>query len=214
MSMVAFSTTLTPPKMSTEAGGVTFPTTGVRVPAFIISPYVTPGSVFSEQVDSTSILQLLADKYTPGKDYSAACGGAESAAKTSGKYFERVTRDRAGEADLAGLAEGARERRADGNRTKRASFCDLASVSASLVRDVQTLHFVDLCGNIFAREGIIKKGRQSMMTNWLSPITAILRSERSFGRDRGASFGTHTPGTHASFSGPKGQISCYLLDGT
>jgi phospholipase C len=70
-----------PPKMSTEAGGVTFQTTGIRVPAFIISPYVTPGSVFSEQVDSTSILQLLADKYTPGKDYSPAVAARKALLK-------------------------------------------------------------------------------------------------------------------------------------
>lgn len=58
--------------MPTEAGGVTFQMTSVRVPVFIISPYVTLRSVFSEQVDSTSILKILADKFTPGKDYSPA----------------------------------------------------------------------------------------------------------------------------------------------
>jgi phospholipase C len=127
---------VTPPKMSTEAGGATFQTTGVRVPAFIISPYVTPGSVLSEQMDSTSILQLLADKYTPGKDYSPAVAARKALLKPLAKYFERLTRNATRQADSAGLAESACERRADGNSAKRASFCDLASVSAGLVRDV------------------------------------------------------------------------------
>ncbi|MFY9837400.1 MAG: alkaline phosphatase family protein [Xanthobacteraceae bacterium] len=39
-----------PPAVPTQAGGVNFATTGVRVPAFVISPYVQPGSVFSEVV--------------------------------------------------------------------------------------------------------------------------------------------------------------------
>jgi len=63
---------VTPPSVPAIAGGVPFKTTGVRVPAFVISPYVKPGSVFSDLLDSTSILQLLADRYTPGKAYSPA----------------------------------------------------------------------------------------------------------------------------------------------
>jgi phospholipase C len=63
---------VTPPKVPCDAGGKTFETTGVRVPAFVISPYVKPGSVFSDLVDSTSILQLLADRYTPDEGYSPA----------------------------------------------------------------------------------------------------------------------------------------------
>ena len=54
------------------AGGKAFATTGPRVPAFVISPYVKPGSVFSGPLDHTSLLQLLADKHTPGQPYSAA----------------------------------------------------------------------------------------------------------------------------------------------
>lgn len=41
-------------------------TTGVRVPAFLISPLVEPGSVFSKNVDHTSVLQLFADKFGNG----------------------------------------------------------------------------------------------------------------------------------------------------
>ncbi len=47
-------------------------TTGMRVPAFLISPWVQPGDVFSEPLDHfTSILQLVADRFAPGEDYSA-----------------------------------------------------------------------------------------------------------------------------------------------
>ena len=49
-----------------------FTTSGVRVPGFVISPQVTPGRVFNRNLDHTSILQLLADKFTPGHGYSVA----------------------------------------------------------------------------------------------------------------------------------------------
>jgi phospholipase C len=61
-----------PLEIPTEAGGYPFTTTGPRVPAFVISPQVAPGTVFHSPLDHTSILQLLADRFTPGKDYSAA----------------------------------------------------------------------------------------------------------------------------------------------
>ncbi len=48
-----------------------FATTGVRVPALIVSPFVAPGSCFSQALDHTSILTMLAEKYTPGLSYSA-----------------------------------------------------------------------------------------------------------------------------------------------
>jgi phospholipase C len=47
-----------------------FTTSGVRVPALIVSPFVDAGSCFSQPLDHTSILRLLADKYTPGRPYS------------------------------------------------------------------------------------------------------------------------------------------------
>src|SRR6202023_1858827 len=59
-----------PLSIPATAGGKAFATTGPRVPAFVISPYVKPGSVFSGPLDHTSMLQLLADKYTPGQPYS------------------------------------------------------------------------------------------------------------------------------------------------
>ena len=46
-------------------------TTGVRVPAIIVSPFVAAGSSFSQPLDHTSILKMLADKYTPATPYSA-----------------------------------------------------------------------------------------------------------------------------------------------
>jgi len=61
-----------PPEVPTLAGGNGFKTTGVRIPAFVISPYVKPGSVFHDTVDTTSILHLLAERYTPGEPYSDA----------------------------------------------------------------------------------------------------------------------------------------------
>jgi phospholipase C len=54
------------------AGGMPFTTTGIRVPALLVSPHVEAGGVFSDVVDHTSFLQLLADRFTPGADYSPA----------------------------------------------------------------------------------------------------------------------------------------------
>ena len=57
----------------TTINGVKIDTTGVRVPAFIVSPYVTPGVPFSGPLDHTSILQLIADRFTdPIERYSQA----------------------------------------------------------------------------------------------------------------------------------------------
>lgn len=43
-----------------------FHTTGVRVPGFVISPLVEPGSVFRGALDHTSILQFIAEKFGNG----------------------------------------------------------------------------------------------------------------------------------------------------
>lgn len=48
-----------------------FTSLGVRIPGILISPYVEKGSVTHLQLDHTSVLQLLAEKFTPGKPYSA-----------------------------------------------------------------------------------------------------------------------------------------------
>jgi phospholipase C len=56
-----------PPKALFKSG---FMSTGPRVPAFIISPLISAGSVFNGAMDHTSILQLLAEKFDPGNDYN------------------------------------------------------------------------------------------------------------------------------------------------
>jgi phospholipase C len=48
-----------------------FKTLGVRVPGLIVSPFTTAGSSFPGVLDHTSILKLLAEKYSPGHPYSA-----------------------------------------------------------------------------------------------------------------------------------------------
>jgi phospholipase C len=60
-----------PLKIKDTAGGKQFNTTGVRVPGFVVSPHVTPGKPFKGKLDHTSVLRLLADRFTPGKPYSA-----------------------------------------------------------------------------------------------------------------------------------------------
>jgi phospholipase C len=63
-----------PPLIGYETQGNpphTFRSLGVRIPAIVASPYVQPGSVCSELFDHTSVLQLLAELFTPGKPYSA-----------------------------------------------------------------------------------------------------------------------------------------------
>jgi phospholipase C len=63
--------------IATDVAGFHFPTTGVRVPGFVVSPHVAPGTVFSGNLDHTSILQLLADRFNPNQDYSAAVGARQ-----------------------------------------------------------------------------------------------------------------------------------------
>jgi phospholipase C len=48
-----------------------FVSTGVRVPAFVISPFVEPRSVFNGNLDHTSILQFIGEKFGGGR-YSDA----------------------------------------------------------------------------------------------------------------------------------------------
>ncbi len=40
-----------------------FKTTGVRVPAFVVSPLVRPGTVFTEPMDHTGILRLIGERF-------------------------------------------------------------------------------------------------------------------------------------------------------
>jgi len=48
----------------------TFTSLGVRIPGIIVSPYVERGSVCHDLFDHTSVLQLLAEVFTPGTPYS------------------------------------------------------------------------------------------------------------------------------------------------
>lgn len=61
-----------PPEIASTAGGVAFETLGPRVPALLVSPHVGAGVVFSERLDHTSVLQLIAERFGDGKGYSDA----------------------------------------------------------------------------------------------------------------------------------------------
>jgi phospholipase C len=61
-----------PLNIPANAGDQFFPYTGARVPAFVVSPHVEPGTVFQGPLDHTSILQLLADRFRPDQTYSKA----------------------------------------------------------------------------------------------------------------------------------------------
>jgi phospholipase C len=68
-----------PPAFDNAAAGNAVPpapyafnTLGPRIPGLLISPWVTPGTVSHERFDHTSVLQLLAELFTPGTPYSAA----------------------------------------------------------------------------------------------------------------------------------------------
>jgi len=47
-----------------------FDTLGVRVPSFVISPFVTPKTVFNQLLDHTSILKFIGQKFGNGGSYS------------------------------------------------------------------------------------------------------------------------------------------------
>jgi phospholipase C len=47
-----------------------FETLGVRVPAFVISPFVKPKTVFNSRLDHTSILKFIGQKFGPQGRYS------------------------------------------------------------------------------------------------------------------------------------------------
>jgi phospholipase C len=68
-----------PLPIETIIAGVKLGTTGVRVPAFLISPHVAAGEVFSGPLDHTSLLQLLDDRFAGGKGYSPAVTHRQSA---------------------------------------------------------------------------------------------------------------------------------------
>jgi phospholipase C len=46
-----------------------FQTLGVRVPSFVVSPFVSPGAICHEQLDHTSVLKFLAELFGKGQGY-------------------------------------------------------------------------------------------------------------------------------------------------
>jgi phospholipase C len=67
-----------------------FATTGVRVPGFVISPLVEPGSVFNPPLDHTSFLQLIAEKFGQGF-YSPAVANRQAALARLSAAITRAT---------------------------------------------------------------------------------------------------------------------------
>jgi phospholipase C len=66
-----------PLPVETAAAGPyqSFPTTGIRVPAVIVSPFVSKGSVCNAEFDHTSILRFLGQKFGMGGGYSPQVDG-------------------------------------------------------------------------------------------------------------------------------------------
>jgi phospholipase C len=62
---------LFPVNQNCGPGNPPFSSTGPRVPAFIVSPFVNVGEVFNKNFDHTSVLEFLAEWLTPGSPYSA-----------------------------------------------------------------------------------------------------------------------------------------------
>jgi phospholipase C len=56
----------------TNSNDTPFETTGLRVPAIVVSPHVASGTVFHGALDHTSILQLVADRFDGGRPYSSS----------------------------------------------------------------------------------------------------------------------------------------------
>ena len=74
---------VSPPEISTPAPpGATysqkFDSLGVRVPAFVVSPFVKPGTIFSQTLDHTSILKFVAQVFGDGS-YSEEVDGRKVA---------------------------------------------------------------------------------------------------------------------------------------
>jgi phospholipase C len=65
---------VSPPALKTDPPPNTykngFNTLGVRVPGFVISPFVQPKTVFNKILDHTSILKFIGQKFGPGGSYS------------------------------------------------------------------------------------------------------------------------------------------------
>lgn len=66
---------VSPPALRTDpppgASYKPFETLGVRVPSFVISPFVKPGSVYNGLLDHTSVLKFIGQKFGKNGSYSA-----------------------------------------------------------------------------------------------------------------------------------------------
>jgi phospholipase C len=65
-----------------------FTTTGVRVPSLVVSPWVEPGSIYRGNLDHTSILQLLGEKFGRGF-YSGWVANRQPALARLAEMFSR-----------------------------------------------------------------------------------------------------------------------------
>lgn len=65
---------VSPPAIATPAPDAksyaAFNSSGVRVPGIVISPLVAPAAIYSQPLDHTSILALLAEKFDPKEPYA------------------------------------------------------------------------------------------------------------------------------------------------
>ena len=80
----AFFDHVSPPMISTnpQTGAnwnnqSSFISLGPRIPAFVISPFVKPGSVYHGILDHTSVLKLIGDKFDPNGSYSPLVDGRQ-----------------------------------------------------------------------------------------------------------------------------------------
>jgi phospholipase C len=62
------------PYTTTSSSPFVFKSLGPRIPGIIVSPFVEKGSVCHELFDHTSVLQLLAEIFTPGRSFSKNVG--------------------------------------------------------------------------------------------------------------------------------------------
>ena len=67
-----------------------FESSGPRVPALLVSPFVDPGQVFHEQVDHTAFLALLAERFTPATPYSKEVGDRHASFPPFGKLSKAL----------------------------------------------------------------------------------------------------------------------------
>lgn len=79
-----------PMDVPVTAGGEDFTTTGIRVPTFIVSPYVKPGVVYKEAADATSVLALLAERFSNNVPYSLEVAARQQAFKPLGAIFDNA----------------------------------------------------------------------------------------------------------------------------